>query len=144
MPLTPAQPRVCHKSQRSRQSGSRHSQLCPGGREEVSLLAWPSSSLVQPRGPLQGPAQNKHLHNLFAFPNCWIMLLMITQFWSETHQTHMVGKKSSLDLLFMFPSSLCVTVNRIVQTVLFSRNIVWISAWIKKTELQTWLGEGVV
>lgn len=40
----------------------------------------------------------------------------------------------------MFFPSLCITVNRIVQTVLFSRNIVGISAWIKsKTDLQTWL-----
>lgn len=57
------------------------------------------------------------------------------------------GKKIlplTLSLLFMFPSALCVTVNRIVQTVLFSRNVVWISAWIKKTELQTWAEEGVV
>lgn len=38
----------------------------------------------------------------------------------------------------MFSSSLWVTVNRIVQTLLFSRNIVWISAWIKrKTDFQT-------
>lgn len=41
----------------------------------------------------------------------------------------------------MVSSSLCITVKRIVQTVLFSRNIVWISAWIKsKTDLQTRLG----
>lgn len=69
------------------------------------------------------------------------MLLMIKQFWSEHHQSHQ--KKIfplTLSFLFMFFPSLCITVNRIVQTVLFSRNIVRVSAWIKsKTDLQTWL-----
>lgn len=46
----------------------------------------------------------------------------------------------TLSFLFLFPPSLCITVNRIVQTLLFSRNKIWISAWIKrKTDLQTGL-----
>lgn len=131
------------KSQRSRQSavGTASSALA-GGRGPSAGIALPKLDPA-PLGSSRALTKASSCPTCLYFPIAESCYWWLNSFYLSTIN-HTRKKKTfplTLSFLFMFFSSLCITVNRIVQTMLFSRNIVGISAWIKsKTDLQTWLG----